>query len=78
MSKIKINGHFNTVRGGHRVEFQRTHNTATVMHRGGLRVVTTTVTHKDVGTLMAPISNHVPEQPTNKWKQYLINRGAQA
>lgn len=72
MSHVKISKFSNPATGGKRVQFKTLDRTSTVEWPGY-----TTVTHKivwrDVGTLMDEVKNHVKEQPTNRWKQRLID-----
>lgn len=72
MSTVRISKFSNPETGGKRVQFRSLDRTTTVEWPGY-----TTVTHKqvwrDVGTLMDEVENHVKEQPTNRWKQKLID-----
>jgi len=76
---IRINRFSNPALGGRTVEFLTSERKTTVVHPGY-----TAETHSQnwmhAGVLMDPVRNHVPEQPTNKWKQRLIDaqRGEQA
>ena len=71
---VRISRFHDSDRQGRRVEFRTFHRQTTVMYPGGIRKEVTTEYWKDVGTLREPITNYVPEQPTNRWKQRLIDR----
>ena len=65
-------------RGGRRVEFRTWHSKSTVKWSRELTKETTREWWRDVGTLMDEVKDHVKEQPTNKWKQRLIDAGREA
>ena len=60
---IKVGRFYNPERGGHKVELLIAHSTATIMDRNGIRNVRIHETWQDIGTLMAPVTNVVREQP---------------
>ena len=77
---IRISKFNNPARGGRTVETTVLDRHTTVMQPNGICEETHRLHWKDIGTLMNPVENHVQEQPTNKWKQRLIDaqRGARA
>lgn len=74
MSTIRINQFTDPARGGQQMQALTFTRRTTVLYPGGITKVTTTEYFKDIGTLMREVPNHVPEQPTNRWKQALIER----
>lgn len=79
MSKVRINEWPDRNRhGGRTVRFLTFSRKTTIMEPGGLERIDTREYWKDVGTLMPEVTNHVPEQPTNRYKQLLIERGRAA
>ena len=65
MRKLEISQFSDPARGGRRVEVLTSSRRTTVLWPGGVRSVTISENWKDIGTLMEPITNHVPEQPTS-------------
>ncbi len=63
MSEIRISKWHDSARGGRRVELRTSSSTTTVLHPGGISEETHSEKWLDVGTLMAPVTNHTPEQP---------------
>ena len=70
---IRISKFSNPARGGKRVELRTFHRQTTVKWSKDLTHERTEEYWRDIGTLMDPVENHVKEQPTNKWKQRLID-----
>lgn len=77
MSNVKIGRFSDPAKGGKRVQFKDLDRTSTVEYPGYTKV-THTVIWRDVGTLMDEVTNHVEEQPTNRYKKILIERGREA
>jgi len=81
MSKrTRISIFHDPARGGRKVERLEFVRHTIVIERDGVTHETTQEWWKDIGTIMPPVQNHIKEQPTNKWKQRMIDaqRGAQA
>jgi hypothetical protein len=72
MTHVRISKFSDPARGGKRVQFKDFDRTSTVEYPGYTKV-THTVIWRDAGVLMDEVKNHVKEQPTNKWKQRLID-----
>ena len=70
---IRINKFSDPARGGRKVEVRTLNRRTTVVQPAGLTEETTRENWRDIGTLLDPVRNHVKEQPTNKWKQRLID-----
>ena len=73
MSRVRINRFSNPERGGRQVEALTFVRKTIVIERDGITHETTQEWWKDIGTIMPPVQNHIKEQPTNKWKQRLID-----
>lgn len=73
MSRTRISRFSDPARGGRRVELKVNDRFTTVLHPEGVTEEVHRVTWRDVGTLMDGVENHVKEQPTNRWKQRLID-----
>lgn len=71
---IRISRYTDPETGGRKVQFRTFHRHTTVRWSKDLTRETTLEWWKDVGVLMPEVKNHVKEQPTNKWKQFLIDR----
>lgn len=73
MKRVRISKFSDPAKGGRSVEFLSSSRHTTVRWPGY-----TSETHSEnwihAGVLMDPIENHVPEQPTNRWKRVLIER----
>jgi hypothetical protein len=71
---IRISKFSDPARGGRRVEVRTFSRHTTVRWSRDLTRETTLEWWKDVGTLMDPIENHVPEQPASFAKRMLQAR----
>lgn len=72
MSNVRISKFSDPAKGGKRVQFSDLNRTSTVEYPGYTKVTHTRI-WRDVGVLMDEVKNHVKEQPTNRWKQRLID-----
>ena len=61
--KIRYGNFVDPARGGRKIEERIKYAVSTVKHPDGITVVNTQEVWLDIGTLMEPIKNHVPEQP---------------
>ena len=70
-------GMIDPARGGRKIEMRTSSRFTTVMWPGGVCSETLSENWKDIGTLMEPITNHVPEQPASYAEKLLLARSKQ-
>jgi hypothetical protein len=75
---LRITTRPDPARGGKRVETRIFSRKTYVLQPDGLIEETTVECWKDIGTIKDEVNNHVPEQPTNRYKRHLIERARAA
>jgi len=73
---LRITTRVDPARGGKRVETRVAYSKATILERNSLRTERITEVWCDIGTIMSPITNHVPEQPKSLAYKLLVKREA--
>ena len=76
MNTIRINKRIDPARGGRQVEMLTSSRRTTVLWPDGITSETHSENWKDIGTLMEPIENHVPEQPKSRAFKLVQERAA--
>lgn len=74
MKTIRIAQYPDSDRGGRRVDKLVESSKRIIMRPGGYCEITTRELWKDIGTLMNPVLNHVPEQPKSLAHKLLQKR----
>ena len=72
--KTRISKFSDPARGGRKIEMLTSSRHTTVMWPDGVCSETYSENWKDIGTIMEPITNHVPEQPASRAKKMLQAR----
>jgi len=75
--KIRYGNFVDPARGGRKIEERISRTSSIVRHPDGVTVETTRESWLDIGTLMEPIENHVPEQPKSFAQKLLENHLAE-